>query len=198
VKRGPIWTAVRTLGELAASWDATYIVVDSVVVACVGSDPLEPGTPARYAEAIEAIGKPVLSLAHVTKDGSLAYPFGSVFWHNLARVTWSLARDGERLLLVNRKANNYRNAGRLSVEVTWHDDLPREVWERPYSVALSDRIDEVLGDDALKPAEVHARLVEDSGEDDAAIQAATVRQALRRGIPSRYTVDNDGRYRKAA
>lgn len=38
--------------------------------------------PSSYGAALQHIGLPTLSIAHVTKEGSLKYPFGSVFWHN--------------------------------------------------------------------------------------------------------------------
>lgn len=203
--RGAIWNQAGDLRELAEAWDATVVVVDSIVPAAAGSDPLEPRTPGLYAGALQYIGRPVLSLAHVTKDGGLAYPFGSVFWHNLARVTWSLSRDGERVQLVNRKANNYRMGGRYVVETTWRDDVPGEVWIRTYSAVLAERIDDVLGDEELTAAQVVAKLNADLGDGVERVREDTVAKALRRGLaarpsrPQRYTVSGTAataRYRR--
>jgi len=203
--RGAIWDHADDLRELVESWGATAVLVDSIVVACGGADPLDPGTPAKYAAAVQRIARPVLSLAHVTKAGDLLYPFGSVFWHNLARMSWSLARDGDRLQLVNRKANNYRVGGRYVVETTWRDDLPGEVWVRSYSAVLAERIEDVLGDEELTAAQVVAKLNADAGDDTERVREDSVQRSLRRGIearptrPQRYTVTGTGataRYRR--
>ncbi|MEJ1731141.1 hypothetical protein SMA90_32955, partial [Escherichia coli] len=86
---------------------------------------LKPEAPAQYATALAYIGRPVLSLAHVTKDGDGRYPFGSAFWHHLARTTWSVERvggDGHKVLLRHRKHNNHGNAGRFLVTIEWDDE----------------------------------------------------------------------------
>ena len=193
--RGPLWATEREFRELAAEIDATYLIIDSVVTACGGSDPTDPGTPARYAGALQYIGLPALSLAHVTKADDLRYPWGSVFWHNLARVTWSLAKDGERAILTNRKANNYAKAGRVVVTVTWSDGRPVDILEHSYTLALAERIDEVLGEAEATVPDIVRRLNEDADEDEQHVKADSVRAALRRGLkiaPPRYAVAGNG------
>jgi hypothetical protein len=44
-----------------------------------------------------------------------------VFWHNLARLTWSMERKGDEVLLVNRKANNYARQPAYTVELVYHE-----------------------------------------------------------------------------
>lgn len=198
LERGPIWEQARHLRELANAIDADLIIVDSIVMACAGADPMDTATATGYAAALELIGRPTLSLAHTTKAGDHRYPFGSVFWHNLARTTWSLQRDGERAILTHRKRNNYASLGRFVVTMTWRDDLPREVWERGYSVVLADRIAEILADESLTAEQLVARLNDDIDEDGEAVKANSVRKALARGIPQRFTVSGNGataRYR---
>lgn len=193
-RHGPIWETQTALRELADEVQATYLVIDSIVTACFGADPMDPGTPALYASALQFIGRPAMSLAHVTKDGDLRYPFGSVFWHNLARVTWSMAKDGDRVVMTQRKANNHASRGRIMVTTTWHDDLPREVLEQSYTVVLADRIDDVL-DAPMTVSRIVARLNEDAGEDLAVVKSDSVRHTLRRGLtsdPKRYTVEGTG------
>lgn len=194
-RRGAIWKQAADVRELAMAFGATYVVIDSIVPACGGSDPMDPGTVALYAGALELLGIPVLSLGHVTKADDLRYPFGSVFWHNLARVTWSLHKDGERVVLTHRKSNNYANQGRTVVTVTWFDGLPRDVAEQTYSAVVADRIAEVLGNDSLAVAMIVARLNSDLEEGEQPFKANTVRTALRRGIsskPKRFTVEGTG------
>lgn len=193
-ERGPIWRQAALIRALAQANDCGVVVVDSIVIACAGFDPMKPETPALYAGGLELIGLPVLSLAHVTKAEDLRYPFGSAFWHNLARTTWSLKRDGERAILTHRKRNNYASLGRFVVTMTWHDDQLREVWEQPYSVVLADRIDEALGDERLTLAQLVDRLNADVDDDGEPVKANSVRKALARGIrdPQRFTVEGTG------
>ncbi len=193
--RGPIWANETAVRDLTIDLDITYVIVDSIVTACGGADPTDPGTPARYAGALQFIDLPTLSLAHVTKADDLRYPFGSIFWHNLARVTWSLAKDGQRVVMANRKANNYANRGRVVVTTTYRDDLPVDIMEQGYSALLADFIDETLGDAALSVAEIGARLNQDLEEDAKPIKLDSIRAALRRGAkadPKRYTVEGGG------
>lgn len=181
-RRGPLWDQATDLRTLAEDFGATVAVIDSIVPACGATDPLKPEAAAQYAGALEYLGRPVLSLAHVTKAESLTYPFGSAFWHNLARMTWSLKRDGAGALLANRKANNYARVGPTLVTVTWDGGSPREVWERPHSEVLSRRIATVLGDgNAMSVAKICDALNVDLEEDDEPVKSDTVGRTLRRG-----------------
>jgi hypothetical protein len=194
-RRGAIWKQMTDVRELAMAFGATYVVIDSIVPACGGSDPMDPGTVALYAGALELLGMPVLSLGHVTKADDLRYPFGSVFWHNLARITWSLHKDGEKVVLTHRKSNNYVNQGKTIVTVTWLDGLPRDVAEVKYSTIVAERIADVLGNGSLAVGAIVARLNGDLDEDEQPIKANTVRTALHRGLQSkskRFTVEGTG------
>jgi hypothetical protein len=136
----------------------------------------------------------------VPKNGTLKYPFASVFWHNLARVTWSLSRDGERILLTNRKANNYARGGRFALTIDWWEGLPREVSIQGYTAALSDRIDEALGSAEMTVGEIVAAIVENLDDDEQKPPADSIRKTLRRGlkaVPQRYTLDGT-KWRRAA
>lgn len=196
--RGAIWRQERDLAQLVADLGTTYLVIDSIVFACAGTDPMKPETAARYAGALEYLDVPVLSLAHVTKAEDLRYPFGSAFWHNGARTTWSLKRDGERAILAHQKHNNYASLGRFVVETTWIDNQPREIWERGYTVVLADRIDELL---EVSPGLTHAEIVDalNDADDGEPVKSESVRKALQRGAkgdPSRW-VASDGRWSPA-
>lgn len=194
--RGALWAAQESVRSLANDMDATVIVIDSIVIACCGADPMKPETAALYAGALQYIGLPALSLAHVTKEHALTYPFGSVFWHNLARVSWSMAKSGERAMLVNRKHNNYPHLGRFTVSTTWYEDLPREVSMRPYMAVLSERIDEVVGGRSINVSGIVELLNEDLDEDAEPVKENSVRTALTRGLKAtlkRYTVTGTGK-----
>ena len=195
-RSGPIWSQQADLRDLAIQLGIDYLVIDSIVPACGASDALKPEAASQYAGALEFIGLPALSLAHVTKAEDAAYPFGSVFWHNLSRMTFSLARKGERIEVVNRKHNNYPKQARSVVVVTWDQSgIPSAVWEGGSSIALAERIDEALGSDSLTCAEIVDRLNEDHDEDEPGVKPNSVQQALIRGLKSsirRYSSTGKG------
>jgi hypothetical protein len=189
-RRGATWHQASDLHALAVEWGATYAVVDSIVPACGGTDPLKPEAAGQYAAALVQIGIPALSLAHVTKADNPAYPFGSIFWHNLARMSWSLTRNGETVQLVCRKANNYGHLGRFVVSTTWLDERLGEVAITPYSVVLAGRIAEAVADKPLTLTEIVAKLNED--EPEGPVKTDSVRAALRRGLKARrFTLSDD-------
>ena len=189
-RRGAIWDQAPDLQSLAVEWGATYMVLDSIVPACGRTDPLKPEAAGQYAAAIVGIGLPALSLAHVTKADNAAYPFGSIFWHNLARMSWSLTRDGETVQLVCCKANSYGHLGRFVVSTTWFEGGLGEVALTPCSVVLADRIAEAIATDRLTLPEVVAHLNED--EVGGQVKTDSVRTALRRGHKAgRFTLTDD-------
>jgi len=91
-----------------------YVVFDSIAPACDGR-PEDAEVAARYFQHLRQLGEiGSLHIAHVSKsqDGSQLRPFGSTFWHNLARATWNVQADqgdgggtGLKVALHNRKAN---------------------------------------------------------------------------------------------
>lgn len=185
-KRGALWVQAPDLRQLAIAFRADVLLVDSLVPACGGTDALKPEAAAQYAGGLEYIGLPTLSLAHVTKEHDLRYPFGSVFWHNLARTTWSLKGVGGTVLLSHRKHNNYARLPRQQIEVTWASDgTPQSVWERSHSEALAQRISYLLAGQALTAGQIVELLNDDLDEDDEEVKANSVRVALNRGLKAR-------------
>jgi hypothetical protein len=190
------------LAEQLAEMGVDYIIVDSIVMAC-GGDALKPEAAKGYTDALNIIGKPVLSLAHVTKGDAVAYPFGTIFWHNTARLTWSLVKeDGAQWpVLTNRKSNNYAVHAPMNVLVDYTGGELRAVDERPAAPAHHDtalpvsRKDEVP---AVKVAKAVA-LGPSDGSTEEEVVAATglspdeVRTILR---SPKYWMTNQ-RYRKA-
>lgn len=195
-KRGALWVQAADLRQLSIAFGADVMLVDSLVPACGGTDALKPEAAALYAGGLEYIGLPTLSLAHVTKEHDLRYPFGSVFWHNLARTTWSLKQVGGAVLLAHRKHNNYAKLPRQQIEVTWSSDgTPQSVWERSHSEALAQRISYLLGGQALSATQIVDLLNEELDEDDEVVKANSVRVALNRGLkarPPKFTKTGSG------
>lgn len=194
-KRGAIWEQAKELRRLADELDATHLFIDSIVPACGGTDALKPEAASQYAAALSYIGRPALSLAHVTKEGDQRYPFGSVFWHNLARTTWGLERVNEYAVLTHRKSNNYAALGRFMVTMTWHEGRLMEVSESGYRAKLRDLVREALAAGEMTVPEIVERLNEDLDEDAAKYKPDSIRAVLRRGIksvPKDFTVEGTG------
>ena len=152
------------------------------MVACGATDPLEPAAAGQYTAALAHIGRPALSLGHVTKAEDGRYPFGSVFWHNLARLTWSLTRGPVGTVLTCRKANNYPAIGRVLVDMQWWEDRPVRVTEVPaYSAKLAELVAEVLAgeEEGLTVAGILEQLDAQREEDEPPLPAtASARRSV--------------------
>jgi hypothetical protein len=88
-----------------------FLLIDSVAPACTGR--VEDAEVAiEFFKALRRIGTMgTLAIAHTRAEDGEQRPFGSVFWHNLARSTWFLKRVSESasdsiiLGVYHRKAN---------------------------------------------------------------------------------------------
>jgi hypothetical protein len=107
----PLTAESDRLRRIVREHSVSYTIFDSVAPACDGR-PEEAETAGRYFRAVREIGCGSLHIAHINKsDDSDRKPFGSSFWHNLARSTWFVQAaepggDGTlRLGFFNRKSN---------------------------------------------------------------------------------------------
>jgi len=187
----PLHTAADGLSYEIGALGITYVVIDSAVMAC-GDDPMKPEAARSYGAGLVALGRPALSLAHVTKIDDARYPFGSVFWHNLARTTWSLTPDGDARppLLTHRKNNNYARLSPQSVVMTWTDNRLLEVTERAHVATIGDDIATLL---ELNPDGLYVKeIVAAMRADDRKVSDWSVQSALRRstGPKGRFTCTN--------
>ena len=180
----PIRRAAAEIAWTCDTHELDYIVVDSAVMA-VGADPLKPEAAAEYAAALLAIGHPALTLAHVTKTDDSRYPFGSIFWHNLARMTWSLTGDDGETLLRHRKHNNYQGLGTFSLAITWSEDgRLREVFERGYNATILRRALDALGDaDDVAGASLGDLLTAVNDGEHKTVTRDTLRRTLSKATP---------------
>lgn len=108
----------------------TYLAIDSAGVATSG--PPEAAESANeFFRALRQIGLGALILAHIPhREGGEYKPFGSVFWHNLARSTWYLKRseaDGApgmmTVALHHRKANRGPLLPARGLDITFGDRI---------------------------------------------------------------------------
>lgn len=106
---GALTYEVDRIQRVVRDWGAEFLVIDSVAFAC--HDAPETSIAAQeFFRALRRVGLGALCIAHVTKsEAGDQKPFGSAFWHNGARATWYVKRDGDgeriSLGLFNRKAN---------------------------------------------------------------------------------------------
>jgi hypothetical protein len=106
-----------------------WMIVDSAAPAC-GGPPEESSSAIEFDNAIKRIGIPTLLIAHQTKsgDGNTLKPFGSTFWHNLARRTWHVEREQQEesdevdVWLRCRKVNDGRKPKPICLRITFEDE----------------------------------------------------------------------------
>jgi hypothetical protein len=196
---GPIWKHAAEISRIADAEGITRLVIDSAGMACAGTDPAKPEAPLQFGEALQQIGRPSLTLAHVTKQHDARYPYGSVYWHNVPRVSWSFMPKGQDRVLVCRKANNYEKPPAASVGFTYLDHELREVWEKPASWTLEDRIADVLADGGARTPTAIAAVLNEGVERTEQTSSTSVSGTLSRGLKRagadyRFTVANDGHW----
>ena len=128
----PIWDEAEKLARIVEAEGVVAAVVDSIIPATAGSRLSEPSDLAgRYFNAVGSIARRSLSLGHVPKRSrDDDKPFGSVFFHNLARLTWRLdrdptERDKHSVRLTNFKHNDGDRFGPLDMDLVWTDDTLR-------------------------------------------------------------------------
>lgn len=129
----------RALADMAPALEqqkrkgAGLVIVDSVALACGGS-PKEEELAVGYFNTLGGLKLPSLNVAHVTKDESGKnpdHPFGSIFWHLSARLTWYVKTHPEaeqnpkHLALICKKSNEDIRHRPLGVEVKWDGDAVR-------------------------------------------------------------------------
>ena len=185
---GALWEHIDDIGELAETYNASVIVIDSIIIGCHGFDPSDSAAASNYSAAVARLERPVVSIGHTTKQGAGKYPFGSIVWHNAARLTWGLERVAGGVLMRCRKSNNYATPPRYLVSTTWRDDVPREVWEKPYAVALEDTVLAVLEDEPMTFADVWDRVNEAAEDDETPTTKAALTKVLQRARSRGYVV----------
>jgi hypothetical protein len=192
--KGPLWKHADAINEKMQGQVKPYLIIDSVVMACAGADPTDSTTAQLYFEALQQIEAPSLNLAHVTKLHDPRYPFGSVFWHNVPRMSWSLMPKGDSVLLQCRKHNNYPPQGAATITTTWRDGMLGEVSETRATLTLMDQIVDALSGGPLTLTAIAAALNEGLPAEEkttSKVIRETLRRELAKGLSGRVTVAGD-------
>jgi hypothetical protein len=114
----PLSAQVDRLKAVIDKHQIGFVIVDSVALACDGP-PEESGAAMDFFNALHRLQVGSLLIAHVNRSGDPGRPFGSAFWHNMARLTWhfrkgQLAADALIVTLTNHKNNTGPQAKPLS------------------------------------------------------------------------------------
>lgn len=131
----PLPDMVPGLQRHLAKNSVDLILVDSAILAC-GGPPKDPEIAAAYFNALRRLKVPSLTISHVVKDEEGdKYPFGSIVWHNSARLTWNVKvqqEEGENIVhvgLFNRKANDDRKYPSVGLRLEFEEGMFRAVNE---------------------------------------------------------------------
>lgn len=204
--REPIWQIAGVIHDWAEGFD--YVVVDSVSYACVGEEVEKSVTATKYSMAINQVGKPVLSIAHVTKaDLDPNHPFGSIFWSNGARVTIAVSRkvaedaQSDRVIR-NPKTNQRGPFSPVAVKWDWldqkgppgcrhvHTDFePRDQAKPPKHAHLHE--ESVMPSKSKLVRETFAKLLQETGDEP---DGPTILGRIKQDYPE--FVITDGNLRK--
>ena len=108
-----------------------FVIIDSLGAA-LGGEPEKASETLAVFTAARSLGVAWLGLAHITKgnasNGDAKKPFGSVFGHNMARMTWGAEAaqeegdDFKGITMTNHKANNGRLQKPFTVRLQFHND----------------------------------------------------------------------------
>lgn len=110
------------------------IILDSLGAACDGP-PEKSDVTTRLFNAVRSFGIPWFGIHHITKsnaEGGATKPFGSVYGHNLARLTWGIEAaqeegdDCKGITLINHKANNGRIERKRTYRMQFHNEGEEE------------------------------------------------------------------------
>jgi len=173
----PITDAVEELSDIVRTYHTQLLICDSVAMAS-GGDTMDSEDAVAYFRAIRSLNVTALSIAHVPKgkpEGDR--PFGSTYWHNLARSTWELTAAQEEgqdelfVMMQHRKSNNGRLQSARSYLLQFADDTilvspadPSRKSQLEKKLPLTVRIKNVLLDDPLKTAQEIATILDVSAE----------------------------------
>jgi hypothetical protein len=167
------------------------LVIADSLGAARGGDSDSAELTIRTFNAARAFGCPVLFVDHLPKNAKdKSKPFGSVFTHNLSRITWFVERGAKELNggfvvgLTNQKANNGALAPRLGYQVLMETDESKnlQVVSFRQTKAPAPAVEENAGNRIIAAlAEDPARHFSyDDLERVTGVKQSTLRSAMRR------------------
>lgn len=105
----PLVHEVDRLRRIVREESLDALCYDSIIGACDGA-PESAQVANEFFRAARQVGVPALAIAHRTKaDDGDQKPFGSAFWHNLARLTWYIEKSQSTDEQINVAMHNRKN-----------------------------------------------------------------------------------------
>lgn len=162
----PIWEMVEELLKDRADHDIDFLVLDSALLAA-GGEPEKADTVRKVFTALREIKMTTLIIAHTTHDSERERPFGSTFWHNMARNIWKatlVQEENEQslhIMLKHTKFNTTKKEKPIGYHIQWAETGIIIKKENPMGVAqfiekapLQNRVAYLLMDGAMTPKEL--------------------------------------------
>ena len=178
----PLHTEFSAVNQMVRDNMIELVIVDSAAPA--SSKPEEAESVIDYFNSLRSLNVTSLTIAHDTKStqGVGQYPFGSVFWRNMARSLFFVKADHDddsvAISLRHTKSNNSKRLPLLAWE--WHFDqdavhvstaTPSDYVELSKGLGLRERLSEILN----QPQSVRD-IAEELGADQ-----GSIRKTLNRG-----------------
>jgi len=129
----PIYDLVDPIRRAIEANNIGFIGIDHCAAAC-GTEPEKAEAALKFQRAISKFKLPIVAIAHINGDAasnpeSVKRPFGSIFWENLAGLTWYLRREDQdegsdlsRVGLFQRKTNDTGRLSDFGVDLTFQGD----------------------------------------------------------------------------
>lgn len=122
----PLSAEFPALNHEVMEHNIEMVIIDSAAPAAL--EPEKAEMTIAYFKALRALGVTTLTIAHDTKAarGNGVYPFGSVFWRNLARSLFYVKADRNQddvaISLKHTKANNGRRLSPMGFRFAFQED----------------------------------------------------------------------------
>ena len=192
--RGRLYEQIDHIAKIVDEYGVRLLFPDSVSWAC-GGDAETMETVSLYERALSEIGIASFNAAHTRKNADDNKPFGSVFWHNMARSSWQVKQVREEegsihLAFFHRKANYHKRHKPLGYRVDFSEDAIRFVREDvadhfEENLNLTDRIAALLTTEGPMTGPEAAEALKESRQN--------VANRLKAGLDTRYVRLGDSR-----
>lgn len=154
--RRPLVHELSRLQRIVRQERLDYVVLDSVAYGCAGA-PEDSEACMAYFQAVNQLGDHLgtMLLAHVSKPreqgrlSDMKYPFGSIFWHNSARVTWLLHKSqggpdqrAAQVAFINRKNSFGKEGDVIGRRITFQPATATDGPSVQFGAAGADQMDD--------------------------------------------------------
>lgn len=104
----PLADDLAELKKIVAEGDYDVLILDSLAMAAGGQELERADSAIRFNAALRSLNCTSLIIGHTPKsqeEQRERHLYGSVFFHNLCRVSWEVRREGDVLALYQKKNN---------------------------------------------------------------------------------------------